>query len=391
MKTKIVLYLAIITLLNIGTSTVKSSHPSYVIFKDGLSVYARNESTGQIELNGTAVYVIQAALDALPAFGGRIHIKTGIYIIDNTIRIKKSNVMMEGNGWGTVLMLQDNTNSDLIVNDAVDAKQNIEGIILSNFAIDGARTRQLSGGHGIRLNGNATYSVFSCLLQNLRIRYCFFAGIYASYTSEIHYSNLELGGNYNGLEIYCSSESHIENVIVSYGDLDGIQIVNSSDIIVNANCEFLNGCGILISKSDFNAIKAVLYHNRRHGIKLEHANGNIIEVVSRENSQEGDGLYDGINLSNSSKNIITNCIICGTNSTMRLRYGVAEEGKSDYNFLDKIIITDYVITSTRIIGSNTTYNTSIGTSWIIAAIAIAFIFIAVIIALMLFIIKHCRN
>lgn len=272
MKTKTVWFLVMIALVHLAIPIVICSPVSYTIFEDELAVYAKNESTGQIEFNGTAVYVIQASLDALPEGGGSIHIKSGTYIIDNIIRIKKSNIMIEGEGWGTVLMLQDNTNLDLIVIDAIDARQSIEGIILSNFAIDGAGSRQSFGGHGIRLNGNATYGVFSCLFQNLRIRYCFFAGIYASYTSEIHYSDLDLGWNYNGLEIHYSSESDIKNVIVSYGNYDGIQIVDSSDLRISANCEFQNRCGILIENSNFNVINAILYHNKQYGIKLDGSN-----------------------------------------------------------------------------------------------------------------------
>jgi len=380
LKTAIALILIAVTLTSTISYYVFAATPSfptvispgsmtdtatYVIFKDGLTVYAKNGKTGQIEFTGTPIYTIQAAINALPE-GGKIFIKAGTYIIDNIIRIMKNNITIEGEGCATCLHLQDAMNAPLIVIDAVTAKKSIEGVTLCNFLVDGNRPKQTSGSHGIYLKGNETYGVFSCVLHDLRIMYCYFAGIYAEYTSEIHYANLELGWNYNNLEIHHSSESRIENVVVSCGYQDGIQIIDSSDICLEANCEFQTRYGILIQDSNFTQINAILYYNKRDGLKLDGALRNTIEVISRANSQDGDGFYDGINLYDSLYNIVSNSQLFGENSTKRLRWGLCEEGTSDYNVVISVNARDNVAWGgIKKIGVNTKVNLCWnGTAWI---------------------------
>jgi len=58
---------------------------SYIIFKDGDLIMAKNGRTGQIEFSGSdAATVIQSALDALPTEGGKIFIKEGTYKFTTT-------------------------------------------------------------------------------------------------------------------------------------------------------------------------------------------------------------------------------------------------------------------------------------------------------------------
>jgi len=77
---------------------------SYIIFKDGGLVKAKNGRTGQIEFSGDdAATVIQQAIDALPVHGGKIFIKRGNYKINTQINIATDHVHIEGEsiGWGT--------------------------------------------------------------------------------------------------------------------------------------------------------------------------------------------------------------------------------------------------------------------------------------------------
>ena len=54
--------------------------PSYVIFKEGVMVLAKNGRTGQIDFAGTdASNVIQSVIDALAGRGGEVLIKPGVY------------------------------------------------------------------------------------------------------------------------------------------------------------------------------------------------------------------------------------------------------------------------------------------------------------------------
>jgi len=336
---------------------------SYVIYTDGLTVYAKNCKLRQIQFSGSATFTIQAAINALEN-GGSVHIAAGTYFIDNALQIMKDNIWIDGEGWSTVLFLKDKKTSDVIIIDAVTAKQSIEGVTLSNFRVDGNRNNSAQG-HGIKLNGNATCSVFSCSLLSLRIMYCYYSGIYAAYTSEIQYSGLQLGWNFNGIEIHNSSESRIDNCVVSTGYQDGIQIIDSSDIYVAANSEFQNRYGIYLNNCNYSQIHAIMYYNRQHGLYMANSQSNTIEVISRASGVDGDGLYDGICIHNSNSNIVTNSFCMGINASARERYGVNEYGTSDFNMISNVDTRDFVVVGIRVTGSNTKVNHCWnGTSWI---------------------------
>jgi hypothetical protein len=48
---------------------------------------------------------LQPAIDALPATGGKIFVKAGIYPIAGTIKTKESNVQIQGEGMGTTVFV----------------------------------------------------------------------------------------------------------------------------------------------------------------------------------------------------------------------------------------------------------------------------------------------
>jgi Right handed beta helix region/Pectinesterase len=52
---------------------------------------------------------LQQAIDALPASGGKIFVKAGIYSISGTIQIRTSNVHVQGEGMGTTVFVADGT------------------------------------------------------------------------------------------------------------------------------------------------------------------------------------------------------------------------------------------------------------------------------------------
>ncbi len=60
---------------------------SYIIFKDGNTIYAKNGTTGKVEFQGTdASGVMQSVVDNLTE-GGRIYIKQGSYVLTKTLII----------------------------------------------------------------------------------------------------------------------------------------------------------------------------------------------------------------------------------------------------------------------------------------------------------------
>jgi len=107
--------------------------PSYIIFKVGDTILAKNGQTGQVEFSSAdATYVIQRAIDATHERGGGVvFIKVGFYDLkDKTISLK-SGVSLVGEGWGTLLARTVSLNTPAVdvygVTDVVIADLKISG------------------------------------------------------------------------------------------------------------------------------------------------------------------------------------------------------------------------------------------------------------------------
>jgi len=67
-------------------------------------------STLVVDINGKGDYTdLQDAIDHLPAAGGKIFVKAGVYPITSTITIKTSNVQIQGEGMGITVFMGDMT------------------------------------------------------------------------------------------------------------------------------------------------------------------------------------------------------------------------------------------------------------------------------------------
>ena len=170
------------------------SGASYIVFADGTNYYARNGKTGEIQFSGSndATPVIQAAIDALPATGGKVVLTEGTFTLSNSIVLGSTGTVLEGQGYGTLIQY----NGDLIA---------------GNAAI----------GH----NNGATYrTVTDAAVRNLRIKN----------NGAVSHSNILIGWNdhipqritidhvesENGpLWIYCGSHHRVEHSYVH--DLKG--------------------------------------------------------------------------------------------------------------------------------------------------------------------------
>jgi hypothetical protein len=78
----------------------ESSPKSYIILNDGNITHALNENTKTIEYSSTDIgAVINAVLEALPDYGGKIYIKAGNYSLLSTVILNKP-CILEGDGSG---------------------------------------------------------------------------------------------------------------------------------------------------------------------------------------------------------------------------------------------------------------------------------------------------
>ena len=105
---------------------------SYIIYTDGRNYCAKNGSTGEIEYYDTdASNVIQYAINNVDVSGGgKVFIKSGTYPITKTID-PKSNIIIEGEGWNTVLQYALSNPNPVIEG------YNVSKVVLKNFVVDG--------------------------------------------------------------------------------------------------------------------------------------------------------------------------------------------------------------------------------------------------------------
>ncbi|MCL0029783.1 right-handed parallel beta-helix repeat-containing protein [Dehalococcoidia bacterium] len=92
---------------------------------------------------------IQAAIDALPAGGGKVLLLEGTFHIAATLTIARSNITLEGVGPTTIIRLKDGTittpgTAFFILDIRGTSLAPLENIRVANFTIDGNRTNQLT-------------------------------------------------------------------------------------------------------------------------------------------------------------------------------------------------------------------------------------------------------
>lgn len=163
-----ILFVMACFIINIGTdglafepeSTV--SEASYIIYKDANITYALNGRTDVIDFSGLdSGIVIQSAINALDISGGKVFIKAGNYILTSStsiLVINKSNVIFEGEGEGTLFILSNNVNNDVI------RIATVSNVTIKNIKIDGNKNSQTAG-NGIVLSGEGK----NIVIENVRI------------------------------------------------------------------------------------------------------------------------------------------------------------------------------------------------------------------------------
>jgi len=163
---------------------------SYVIFKVGDTIYAKNGTTGEIEYSGTnASYVINQAIASVHLKGGgTVFLKAGEYVIDSSIIIKEKvslvgemesktgsavTVIKRGTGFTGALLKTEVTYADSI-------EDNTQDIKIKNLIFNG-------NNEGVCLN---LTNVDTCVIKECRIAYCEYAvwlGYYGDQTNDAVY------------------------------------------------------------------------------------------------------------------------------------------------------------------------------------------------------------
>jgi parallel beta-helix repeat protein len=270
---------------------------------------------------------INAAIDSLPASGGSIYLREGIYFLSGNIVISKSNVALIGTGASTVLKIKDTKNADMYVIYA-SGRGNL---LIQNLRIDGNKANQTSGTmYGIYFTSVENSKIIDCWVENLTS-----AGIFFDYSSNYNTvtGNTAQGNSENGIYLYNSSNYNTVTGNTTQGNgWDGICLEYWSDYnTVTGNTTQGNGWdGICLEYwSDNNTVTGnTTQGNGWDGICLEYwSNHNTVTGNTAQGNSE-----NGIALLGSSHNTVSGNTIHGNSQQANNVYdGIAIDDNSDYN------------------------------------------------------------
>jgi len=331
---------------------------SYIIFKDGDYICAKNGETGKIDFRDTdAATVIQQAIDALPEYsypygGGHIHIKYGVYEITKKIIVDKPLWLTgEGRYARTVLKAADGLNDRLL-------EVYLEGenywTEIEKMWLEGNKGNQSAGDYLLYIYGGYP------ILRDLYVMRAYKTGIYVN-AQDFHFYNVfsEFNGEH-GWRIACNQNGQLYSCTAWENEDSGIIISGKRWSIVN--CRIMKNKGgtyknaglYVLEGENGQIIGGYVCENQCTGIDLYNAKHiQIVGVMVRDNSQEANNTYDGIKIrGNSNHNVITGCTVFNT-LTNKQRYGIAEQDTADYNFILGNIVYSNAAGEITTVGTNT--------------------------------------
>jgi len=281
-----------------------------------------------VVLSTYAQTMINRAIAALGSYGGKIILLEGLFVVDNPILVP-SNVIIEGQGYGTVVKFKDGialSNKGLIEN--ADQVNGNTGIAISRLTLDGNKANRV---------GNTQIGINFTKVSGLALYKVDIANIYGDGCTVRESS----GSRLEGIRVHDSwatgynfdtfNDSSVIGCVCNSNN-DGMVFFRSSrNNIGGNNCFGNTGAGIYVySASKNNTVSSNSCHqNGGPGIDIFGlsaslvAEGNvIISNTVTDNSKASNALYDGIYVgAYGSRNTIQgNAIKKGSTPTQR--YGV---------------------------------------------------------------------
>lgn len=261
---------------------------SFLVSKTGSTYYAKSGSTRVVKSSTDAASLIQDCLDDLPARGGKIFFKSGVYLIGQTLLPTKTTIFEgEGVGWeartlGASIKLSAAVNDDMI---RFDNDSPIPFCAFKYIQLDGNRAHQTVPCHQIEIVEG---------IRDLHLQRCFLNEGYG-----------------DGLRAINPDDTHIslgtlfitDSLIESFTGV-GINLQATTDEIEATfiqNCYFYENYNHLKLNGtlfqDIKLMNSVLKKSDRHGIHLTSTRsrvivqGNIIMDASFEAPNTYDGVY----------------------------------------------------------------------------------------------------
>jgi hypothetical protein len=233
------------------SSGVYPGAPSYTVWAEGATYYAK-DSYGNISYSGTdAGTVIQSAINALTF--GKILIKSGEYYVKTLNLTGKKGITIEGellpdksmagNNIGTALVLANNTNDDMFKK--IESTEDRYAISLRNLV----------------LRGNKAYQTAGC--------------------------GINFGGSGGG-----GTLAVLENVKVYDFKGNNVQLLNGAEaLLVNVLSRDSGDSGFNLAIEATTLINCIASHNSVHGFALGFRHLSLVGCQSYCNTQIGFSLY----------------------------------------------------------------------------------------------------
>jgi len=338
---------------------------SYIVFKDGDLVKAKNGQTGEVEFSDSdAATVLQSAITAMN--GGVLFIKEGTYEITGSIDLAgKQGITIEGvhgthAGKSTLLKLADDANVPIFTK--VESPALISRINIRNLYLHGNSANNPTTIDGLIKFVGVKHAAF----ENLRIADVNGDGIYLSTCEDIIISRCRISGtSKDGVEVGGSTNVIVsENTIYTNTDTSVYVRLSAGVKILGNNIDQSGGglYGIFVYRAaeteDYNVIAEnyIVGGSRTAGACVYIQNSNLNRVIV--NSLLRGDRY-GLVLDDADRNVILGNIIGNPSGYTDQDYGVYERDTSDYNQieLNHFINVTYPVTK---VGSNTKVHRNIG-------------------------------
>ena len=243
-------------------------------------------------VDGVQYTTIQAAIDALPATGGKVFIPEGTYTITSQINIDKDNVTLEGAGKGTIIY----STSDITL---IRAYQR-SGITIKNLTVEHSSNSTITR-IGISLERSSKSKIINCWIIN-----CYY-GIYLYSNSSSNYCE---HNNISGNHFYTCRYGMLLNgsnstIYTQFNNIDnntfemnnststiGIYLYYTENNIINDNTfDNSNSFCIYLNRSGFNTVSGnSIYSSSSNAIYINFSGstaitGNVLKDCNN------DGIY----------------------------------------------------------------------------------------------------
>ncbi len=291
---------------------------------------------------------IQAALDALPATGGRVVLLEGTFIIASSIAIPNDTATLEGQGKGTILDGNSLTTGNHVV--TISGKDNIT---IRNLAIQ----TQNGGGkncdciyivgvsdnitidtvyilssdrYGVYLYGSSG-TISNLTIKNCEIQSCETYAIYANTFSAgkllqfLLISNNTIKNNGSGIYInttlvYSEAISILDNMFQNTANY-GIMLV-ANHVLVEGNSSYQDRNPVYVEGRYNNIVSNYIYRAGRDGIYLNSTRNFVSNNTIIDAGYSSTNTYDGISINDSYNTVVNNFIQVLTGATALTRYGI---------------------------------------------------------------------